>query len=184
MHTRPLVFLDLETTGMSAERDRITDIGAVRVHPDGRKEVAQWLVHPGMRIPYRIRMLTGITDRMVADAPGFDALATTVADWLGDDTLVAHNATFDMGFLRASFARCGRPRPLPHVCSVRVARRLLPDLKSRSLDALAGHHGLACAGRRHRALPDAELLSRLWFHWRDTHGAASFDPLASSLVKA
>ncbi len=183
MHSRPIVFIDLETTGMSAERDRITDIGAVRVHPDGRRETAQWLVNPGMRIPPHIRALTGISDDMVAHAPPFDALAAEVCEWLGDALLVAHNATFDMGFLRASFARCGRPRALPHVCSVRVARKLIPDLRSRSLDALADHHGLAFAGRRHRALPDAELLSRLWFLWRDTHGPEKFDPVVAALAK-
>lgn len=182
MHSRPIVFLDLETTGMSAERDRITDIGAVRVYPDGRRDVLQCLVNPGMPIPPRIRSLTGITDRMVADAPDFETLAPAVCDWLGDDLLVAHNAGFDMGFLRASFARCGDAPALRHVCSVRVARRLLPGLKSRSLDALADHHGLTLDGRRHRALPDAELLARLWFHWRDTHGAGRFDPLAQALV--
>lgn len=184
MHTRPLVFFDLETTGVSAARDRITDIGAVRVFPDGTREERQWLVNPGVRIPYHIEALTGISDRMVAAAPRFEALAAEVDAWLGDDLLVAHNATFDIGFTRESFARAGVVRPLPHVCSVRVARKLMPTLKSRSLDALSQHHNLAFAGRRHRALPDAELLARMWFLWRTTHGPAVFDPIATAMVKA
>ena len=184
MHTRPIVFFDLETTGVSAARDRITDIGAVRVFPDGTREERQWLVHPGVRIPFHIQQLTGITDRMVANAPRFEELAGEVDTWLGDSLLVAHNATFDIGFTRESFARVGIVRPLRHACTVRIARKLMPELKSRSLDALSDHHKLAFAGRRHRALPDAELLSRLWFLWRDTHGPAVFDPIAKAMIKA
>lgn len=184
MHTRPIVFFDFETTGVNAQRDRITDIGAVKVFPDGAREQAQWLVNPGVSIPWRITDLTGIDDEMVRDAPRFEELADTVEAWFGDALLVAHNATFDIGFLRESLARAGRRRVLRHVCTVRVARKLLPALPSKSLDALATHHGLRFAGRRHRALPDAELLSRLWFLWRDQFGAEHFDAVARSAYKA
>lgn len=184
MLTRPIVFFDLETTGVSAVRDRITDIGAVRVYPDGAREERQWLVNPGVRIPFHIEQLTGISNRMVAGAPRFEELAGEVDAWLGDSLLIAHNATFDIGFARESFGRAGVFRSLRHICTVRLARKLLPALPSRSLDALVNHHGLAFAGRRHRALPDAEILSRLWALWRDTHGDAAFLAAARPLIKA
>ena len=184
MHSRPIVFFDLETTGVSAARDRITDIGAVRVFPDGTRDKRSMLVNPGVPIPANIRAITGISDDMVADAPRFEDIAERVDTWLGDSLLIAHNATFDIGFMREAFRRAGRPRALPHVCSLRTVRKLMPELPSRSLGFLAESHGLRFAGRSHRALPDAEMLSRLWFVWREKFGAEVFDAVAEKMRKA
>ena len=177
-----LVFLDFETTGMSPESDVITDIGLLRVAPDGGRETWGQLVNPGMRIPPAVTALTGISDAMVSGAPDFASVAGELVRRCDGALIVAHNARFDIGFLTAGLRRCGVTRRTPHVCSVRVARKLLPDLKSRSLDALARHFGLRFAGERHRALPDAEMLCRLWFAMRDAAGAEAFDKAVAKLV--
>lgn len=178
----PLAFLDFETTGMSAGRDGITDIGLVSLSPDGACEQWQQLVNPGMWIPSQITALTGISNAMVAGAPEFPAVADALETRLRGALIVAHNAKFDIGFLAAGLDRCGRTRRLPHVCSVRVARKLFPALKSRSLDALTNHFGLRFEGERHRALPDAVMLRRLWFAMRDATGAELFDKTVDALT--
>ncbi len=178
----PLAFLDFETTGMSAARDGITDIGLVLHAPDGVCEEWQQLVNPGMWIPSQITALTGISNAMVVGEPEFSAVAEALETRLRGALIVAHNARFDIGFLAAGLDRCGRARRLPHVCSVRVARKLFPALKSRSLDALTNHFGLRFEGYRHRALPDAVMLRRLWFAMREAAGHELFDKTVEALT--
>ncbi|MBU4611004.1 ethanolamine utilization protein [Achromobacter sp. GG226] len=162
----PLAFVDLETTGGSAQSDRITEIAILRFTPDG---VDEWstLVNPGRPIPRPIQSLTGINDAMVADAPVFDDIADEVRQRLAGHVFVAHNARFDHGFLKNAFARLDvdfRPRVL---CTVRLSRRLYPDVKGHGLDAVIRRHGLdigeAAAGR-HRALGDTRALVAFWQH--------------------
>jgi DNA polymerase-3 subunit epsilon len=153
----PLIFLDLETTGMSAAEERITEIGLVEV--DEGEFVGSWsqLVNPQKRIPPFIQSLTGITDEMVEDAPTFAQLAPALFARLQDKILVAHNARFDYGFLKAEFARLDLSY-LPRVlCTVKLSRKLFPEHRSHSLDSLIARHRLSC-NARHRALGDAEVL--------------------------
>jgi len=124
------------------------------------------LVHPGRPIPPTIQSLTGITDAMVAGAPPFAALADEVAARLDGYLFVAHNAPFDHGFLRAEFGRLARPFRPDVLCTVRLSRKLYPQYRSHSLDAIIARHGLRVHAR-HRALDDARLL---WHFWRDIHG--------------
>jgi DNA polymerase-3 subunit epsilon len=148
--------VDVETTGMRASGpDRITDIAVVVVHGTRRELVFESLVNPGVPIPLRIQGLTGITDRMVASAPTFDQVADDVIAALAGRVFVAHNARFDWGFLTAEVRRA-RALGLsgPSLCTVRLARKLLPVLESRSLDSLSLHFGLENPAR-HRAAGDA-----------------------------
>ncbi len=157
MLQQPLIFLDLETTGMRAAEERITEIGLVEV-VDG-EVVGSWsqLVNPGKNIPYFIQTLTGITDEMVEDAPTFAQLAPALFARLQDKILVAHNARFDYGFLKAEFERLDLAY-LPRVlCTVKLSRKLFPEHRSHSLDSLIARHRLSCSAR-HRALGDAEVL--------------------------
>src|SRR5688572_14992439 len=103
MIDKPLVFLDLETTGAAAYRDRITEIGLIEV--DRGEYRGEWssLVNPGCSIPTMIQQLTGITDDMVRDAPSFTELAESLHRRLEGKVLVAHNARFDHGFLSQEF---------------------------------------------------------------------------------
>ena len=157
-----LAFVDLETTGTRAAADRITEVGIVRVDADARggpPRVYEWssLVDPEVPIPAVIQALTGITDAMVAGAPTFSAIAADIEERLADCVFVAHNARFDHGFLKHSFARIGRPFSARPLCTVRLSRRLFPDVQGHGLDAVAARHGLTIAGR-HRALGDARAL--------------------------
>jgi len=103
-----LVLIDVETTGASPERERVTEVGVVSVDfDDDDVRVIEWssLVNPGVPIPPEIQWLTGITNEMVRDAPPFAAIAQELFDRIDGAVFVAHNARFDYGFLRAEFTR-------------------------------------------------------------------------------
>src|ERR1700677_2620968 len=157
------VVVDLETTGgrMTAVdgkvADAITEIGAVKVRGGVVLGEFATLVDPQRSIPPQIVQLTGITTAMVCDAPTIDAVLPMFLEFAGDSVLVAHNAGFDIGFLRAAAERCHIPWPQPHVlCTVRLARRVLSreEAPSVGLAALARLFAVA-AQPTHRALDDA-----------------------------
>lgn len=161
----PIVFVDLETTGGSLADHRITEIGVVEAGPCG---VSRWstLVNPQQPIPPFIQQLTGITDEMVSDAPTFEAVASDLFERLDGKLFVAHNASFDRGFLRSEFRRAGYAFNPDVLCTVRLSRALHPEQKRHGLDALIERHALEPLAR-HRALADADLL---WQFWRHLHG--------------
>ena len=130
---------------------------------EGRRiaESFQSLVRPRMRIPRFIVGLTSITDEMVADAPPIEQVLPAFREFLGDAVMVAHNAQFDRSFLDFEFRRqFGIGLTNPVLCTVRMARRLLPSVKRRRLDLLAEHFGLSTEGR-HRGLGDARMAAEL-----------------------
>jgi len=166
----PVAFVDLETTGTRAARDRITEVGIVRVDTDTRCAITEWssLIDPEVRIPAAIQSLTGITDAMVRNAPTFSTVARDLFARLADCVFVAHNARFDLSFLKHAFARSGLEFSPRVLCTVRLARRLYPTAAGHNLDALIERHHLAI-DQRHRALGDAraihafvEMLYREW----------------------
>jgi DNA polymerase-3 subunit epsilon len=158
--------VDVETTGMhAAGDDRITDIAVVLVQGSRRELVFESLINPGVPIPSRIAELTGINDGLVAEAPSFREIADGLLAALASRVFVAHNVRFDWGFVTAEVKR-SRDLALAgaRLCTVRLARRLVPQLESRSLDSLMLYFGLSNPAR-HRAAGDAlataELLTRL-----------------------
>ncbi|MEO8103050.1 MAG: exonuclease domain-containing protein, partial [Betaproteobacteria bacterium] len=155
LHDR-IAVIDLETTGVAATCDGITEIGIVRIEGGGVVEEWSSLVNPRMPIPAEIQALTGITDAMVRDAPTFPQLADDVRARLEGHLFVAHNARFDYGFIKNAFRRMGVPFSAEVLCTVRLSRKLYPQHAQHSLDALIARHGLAVDGR-HRALGDARL---------------------------
>ncbi|AVA35015.1 DNA polymerase III subunit epsilon [Cupriavidus metallidurans] len=178
---RPIVFVDLETTGADAQRDRITEIGVVEVGPDG---IQEWdtLVDPLTSIPPFVQGLTGITDEMVRGQPTFALIAEALAEKLQGRLFVAHNARFDYGFLKNEFRRAGVTFRADVLCTLRLSRSLFPSVERHGLDALIARFGLTPKGR-HRALADAELL---WQFWQKIHEIYSVDLVESavtSLVK-
>lgn len=175
---RPIVFVDLETTGADAQRDRITEIGVVEVGPDG---ISEWdtLVDPQASIPPFIQGMTGITEEMVRGQPTFESLAEALAERLQGRLFVAHNARFDYGFLKNEFRRAGITFRADVLCTVRLSRALYPSVERHGLDALIARFGLTPKGR-HRALADAELL---WQFWQKIHEQYSVD-LVESAVKS
>ncbi len=154
---RRLAFIDVESTGAHPVRDRITEIAILRVEDGVLVERWESLVDPGIPIPPLIQQVTGITDDMVAGAPGFEALADRVQTLLADCVFVAHNARFDFGFIKNAFERIGRAFDARVLCTVKLSRALFPEHHRHGLDALIERHGLHC-GARHRAMGDTEAL--------------------------
>lgn len=161
------VVVDVETTGGGAGRgDRVTEIAAIRVLGTGEVlEEFATLVNPERPIPPFIARLTNITDDMVRDAPLFAEIAGEVRRLLAGRIFVAHNAAFDWGFVGYELVRAtGSGVEGRRLCTVRLARRLVPEVPSRSLTALSEYFGIDNEAR-HRALGDAratvEVFRRL-----------------------
>jgi DNA polymerase-3 subunit epsilon len=168
----PFVVVDVETTGGRPPGDRVIEIGAVRVRA-GRIE-GEWssLVDPGRGIPPFVSRLTGIANSAVAGAPRFERVADDFLQFLGGGAFVAHNARFDWRFVNAELLRArGGRLTNARLCTVRLARRLLPHVKRRNLDALAWLFGIEIEGR-HRALPDARGTARLLLELLDVAEAS------------
>ncbi|HXV93543.1 MAG TPA: exonuclease domain-containing protein, partial [Pseudonocardia sp.] len=161
------VVVDLETTGGSAANDAITEIGAVKVRGGERIAELATLVDPGVGIPPNVVALTGITTAMVTGAPRLPAVLPALLEFLGPGAvLVAHNAPFDSGFLRAACERHGHPWPRPPVlCTARLARAVLSPEEAPSvrLGALARLFGTATTPT-HRALADARATVEVLHH--------------------
>ncbi len=174
---RPLAFVDLETTGATASRDRITEIGIVEVDADGAVREWQQLVNPGVPIPPFIEQLTGISNAMVATAPPFAEVAEETLRRLDGRLFIAHNAHFDYGFLKNEFRRLGIAFRAPVVCTVKLSRTLFPEHPRHNLDALIERHGLA-ADARHRALADAQLIHQFW---QKIHAGPAAERIAAAL---
>ncbi|SAK75437.1 DNA polymerase/helicase [Caballeronia hypogeia] len=175
---RPIVFVDLETTGTDATEDRITEIGVVEASTAG---IERWsvLVDPGVPVPPFISRLTGIEDAMLRGHPTFAALAPALAERLHGKLFVAHNARFDYGFLKNEFRRAGIAFRADTLCTVRLSRALFPSVERHGLDALIARFDLAPEAR-HRALADADLL---WQFWQKIHALYSQD-LVDAAIKA
>jgi DNA polymerase-3 subunit epsilon len=154
--------VDVEATGPSpGAGGRIIELAVVELAGDGPRLALETLVQPGQPIAPAVARLTGISDAVVRDAPRFGAVADRLVDALSGRVFVAHHVQFDWGLVAGELAR-SRALLLagPRLCTVRLARRLLPPLASRTLDALARYFGFAIAGR-HRAAPDAWAAARI-----------------------
>jgi len=155
------VVVDLETTGGRPGPGTIIEIGAYRMR--GRKPEGSFesLIRPRGPIPRFITRLTSISDEMVAAAPTIEDVLPSFRGFLGDAVLVAHNAQFDHAFLDFEFRRLfGIGIRNPVLCTLCIARRMLPSVRRKRLDALAEHFGLSTQGR-HRGLGDARMAAEL-----------------------
>lgn len=155
--SQSLIFLDLETTGMTASHDRITEIGLVEVTDGKRVGSYSQLVNPQKSIPLFIQKLTGISNEMVEAAPTFAQLAPELYARLQGKLLVAHNARFDYSFLKSEFGRLDLAYRARVLCTAKLSRKLFPEHSRHNLDSLIERYGLECSAR-HRALGDAEVL--------------------------
>lgn len=154
--------VDVETTGTRAGAgDRITEVAVVVVSGGEVVRRFETLVNPERSIPPMITALTHITWEMVKDAPRFGDICAELLDVLAGNVFVAHNAEFDWRFISAEVAHAtGRRLEARRLCTVRLARKVLPHLPSRRLDSLAHYYGVEIVDR-HRALGDADATARI-----------------------
>ncbi len=164
------VVVDLETTGLSRYKHKITEIAAVKMKGKEIVDEFQTLINPGVKIPRFITRLTGIDDVMVKDAPAVSEVLPSFLNFLGDQVMVAHNATFDYGFishnasehLDVNFENF-------RLCTKKLANRLLPDLHSKRLGVICEHFGIN-NDQAHRAMSDVRATSEVFCRFLDMVG--------------
>lgn len=161
------VVFDIETTGLSKEKEMITEIGAVKVADGKIIDRFSTFVNPQRPISAEITKLTGITDDMVKDAPTIENILPEFLKFCEDTVLVAHNASFDTGFIRIAAERAGLGE-LHHtiVDTLELARALLPELNKHKLDIVCEHLGVTLNGH-HRAVNDAEATAEVFIKFLD-----------------
>ena len=157
-----VVVLDFETTGLSAEYERVIEVGAVLIENNRVVDRFQSLMNPGRRISSFIENYTGITNDMLRTAPPVAEVMHDFSDFIAEHHLVAHNASFDRRFLESELRRINRQRSHEFACSMLASRRLYPDAPSHRLETLVNYKKLKTSGVYHRALADAEMTGQLW----------------------
>ena len=160
-----IVVIDFETTGLSAKGgDRAIEVGAVALERGQIVDQFQSLINPGFSIDSFIENYTDISNAMLADAPPSEQAMPQLREFLGDSALVAHNASFDRGFLEAEYQRLGYRCDNTFICSMRVARRLYPQAPNHRLGTLVAYARVPECGQFHRALADAQMTGYLWLN--------------------
>ncbi len=182
MQGKPLVFIDVETTGGMAWSSRILEIGALRVE-DG-KVVARMnqVLDPEEPVPGWITNLTGIEPDEAIDQPLFADVLPRLRDLLDGALFVAHNVDFDYSFFREEFRRAGSKFSMDKLCTVRLSRALYPSERSHKLDEVIRRHGYKVANR-HRAYDDAEVLHKFWNDNLERFGSDYFYGVTQQLVR-
>ena len=174
------VVFDLETTGFSPVNDRIIEIGAVKMINDRIIDRFSTFVNPQVPIPYRIEKLTSINDTMVCDSPAIEKILPKFLDFCKGCVLVAHNARFDVGFIRENCRRQGYPEEFVYIDTMGISRAILPDQNKHTLDALVKVMGVHLSDH-HRAVNDAEATAGLFQKFMriliDQKGITDFDQL-------
>lgn len=170
-----LSFIDVETTGLTAANNRVIEIAIIRVTDGEVVERYNQLINPERPIPPFIQEHTGITPKMVKDAPTFADVFSKVQSLLDGGVFVAHNADFDYSFIREEFRRQGAVYTAPRLCTVRLSRRLFPGYRRHGLDSIIRRFNIPCPAR-HRALDDAEVV---WQFYKMITQNVSADLLAA-----
>ena len=177
MHT--YVALDLETTGLNPFQDRILEIGAVKIVEGEEAQVFSTLVNPEREVSPRIRELTGITSEMAAAGMDYKQAVERLVEFCQDLPILGHNILFDYGFVKQAAVNQKLAFEKTGVDTLKIARKLLPDLASRSLESLCNYYRIF-QERRHRAADDARsarsVYERLRGEFPDSPGEL-FDPV-------
>lgn len=176
-----LAFIDLETTGSKASRDRIIEIAIKVVEDDEVLESWSSLLQPDCLVPEFIQQFTGIHQAMLANAPRFEDLAEQVDNLTQGCLFVAHNARFDYSFIKAEFKRLQRPYKRPTLCTVKLAKALYPEFKAHGLDALIQRHQLHCE-HRHRAMGDVDVTLAFFLLAKQEKGTQVFEAAIAKQV--
>ncbi|WP_188205842.1 PolC-type DNA polymerase III [Alkalibacillus aidingensis] len=167
------IVFDVETTGLSATYDKIIELAAVKVYQGEIIDRFERFANPHQKLSQTTIDLTGITDDMVKDAPEIEEVMADFHDWCQDDVLVAHNASFDIGFINAAYQRMEIPKVTnPVIDTLELARFLYPELKNHRLNTLCKHLNIELT-QHHRAIYDAEATGYLL--WSLVKSAAEKD---------
>lgn len=179
------VIFDIETTGLEPTVHEITEIGAMRIKGDELQDIFSSLIKPKTSISPEITRLTGIDDELVKDAPSIEQVLPKFIDFIGDKPLIAHNADFDVTFVKTMLKRCNQPELTnSSICTVKLSRKLLPKLVNHKLHTVASHFGFKVQNR-HRAIGDVELTFQVWAKFlpllqeRKIHSKRELDLFAS-----
>jgi len=183
MTHRPLVFLDIETTGGSPFSSRITEIGALRVEDGKVVGTFQQLLNPEQHVPSFITKMTGISDDMLWDAPLFRGIADDLELFLDGAIFIAHNVNFDYSFIKAAYREMGNTFNMDRLCTARLSRRLYPEQRRHNLDTIIECHGFVVKDR-HRALDDAKVLYEFYQKALAEHGLELYNAMNHIMVKA
>jgi len=156
------IVLDLETTGLSKYKHKITEIAAIKFKNNEIIEKFHSLVNPETEIPNFITKLTGINSDMVKNAPTINEIIPNLKDFLSNHTIIAHNSTFDYGFLNQNHLnKYNKPLSNQHLCTRKLAHRLLPELYSKKLSVICDHFEITNK-QAHRAMTDVEVTAEIF----------------------
>lgn len=155
--SKPLAFIDVETTGTNPRSDRIIEIGIIRVEKNKITDTLNSLINPQAHIPEQITQMTGISRAEIEQAPIFEEVIGKILEMLDDSIFIAHNARFDYAFIKNEFARYETKFNAKVLCTARLSRKLYPHLGRHNLDSIINHFNIECANR-HRAYDDAKVL--------------------------
>ncbi|MBQ7707116.1 MAG: PolC-type DNA polymerase III [Lachnospiraceae bacterium] len=160
------VVFDIETTGLSPKHNKIIEIGAVRIKDGKICDTYNRFVNPEVAIPYHITKLTSINDGMVKEAPTIETILPEFLDYVGDAIMVAHNASFDTGFIKEFAKRQGLPFDYTIVDTMTLAHVLIPELGKYTLDRLCKQFGVSLENH-HRACDDAYATAEIYVKMLD-----------------
>jgi DNA polymerase-3 subunit alpha (Gram-positive type) len=156
------IILDVETTGLEPTQDELTEIGALKTKGKELQTIFSELIKPKTIISPQITQLTGIDNEMVKDSPPAQDVLPRFAEFIGDVILVAHNAEFDLSFIKHYLKKLNNLEITNSIaCTVRIGRFLLPNLQNHKLHTIASHFGFKVENR-HRAIGDAEITFQVW----------------------
>lgn len=159
------IVFDIETTGLDPQKDAITEIGAVKIMDGKIVDTLSKLVNPNREISIQITELTGITNDMVKDAPGIDEILPKFLEFCGANPVVAHNAKFDVSFIRAATARLGLAFENGILDTVSLSKEIFPSEKKHNLEVLCERFGISLENH-HRALDDAQATAQAFIKMR------------------
>ena len=177
MNKERVVFIDVETTGLDpAKGHRIIEIGAIAMENNRRISEFQSLVQVSYPIPSHVSKIHGITNDMLAGQPTPEQIYPEFKHFISDSLLIAHNAEFDIGFLRSEFSRLNLRIQNPSICTLKISRRRYPRLPNYKLSTVYKHlvgtvgdmfrkpEGIGTCPRiqKHRALDDARMVAAIW----------------------
>ena len=154
------ICIDLETTGLNPKRDRIIEIGAVKVRDGKIADIFQQLIDPKQQLEERVEILTGITSKELEGQPTIQQILPSLKEFLGEDVLLGHRVLFDYSFLKRAFTNEKISFERKGIDTLKLARQFVTDCESKKLESLCKHYNIK--HQAHRALSDALATVELY----------------------